>query len=505
MIHRIFGPPGTGKTTTLLRLVDEAVEQGFPLESICFLAFTRKAANEAKERACAKFKVSAAKLPWFRTIHSLAFQHLGLTRQEVMGFRDYIAIAQALGLFITMKGIQEDGTVLGLSKGDRLFFMEQMARARMIPLEEYWSQYPDEDIDLYELQRVADSVYSYKVDNNKIDFIDMLYHFIDPEKTNSFPQISHLIVDEAQDLSPLQWEVIDSLIRLGQPKEVYIAGDDDQAIFTWAGADVRKFIHLSGGQEVLQQSYRCPSVVHSTAMTIASRIRTRVNKVYKPAGHEGSVNYVNGFEEVDLSEGTWLLLARNVYLLERLKEHCHREGFIYDSPMGSPTKGPVLRAIITWENLRKGKEEPVSSISEVYELISTRLGVGYGYKKILENTPDETRLNIQQLKESYGLLTEAIWHEALDKIPDIDRTYFLAALRRGEKLLKEPRIKLSTIHGVKGGEADNVLLLTDMAGRTYQEYQQNPDDEHRVWYVAVTRTRKNLFIVQPSTNLFYQV
>ena len=68
---RIFGPPGTGKTTTLLNMVDEALATGVPPSRIAFLAFTRKAATEAKERALARFSLDAKKdLPRVPTTHT---------------------------------------------------------------------------------------------------------------------------------------------------------------------------------------------------------------------------------------------------------------------------------------------------------------------------------------------------------------------------------------------------------------------------------------------------
>ena len=69
----------------------------------------------------------------------------------------------------------------------------------------------------------------------------------------------------------------------------------------------------------------------------------------------------------------------------------------------------------------------------------------------------------------------------------------------------KPRIKINTIHAVKGGEADNVLLLTDMASRSYKYMQQWPDDEVRVFYVGMTRAKQNLHLISPKTNLDFEI
>ena len=70
--------------------------------------------------------------------------------------------------------------------------------------------------------------------------------------------------------------------------------------------------------------------------------------------------------------------------------------------------------------------------------------------------------------------------------------------RNGEALNKDPRIHLSTIHSVKGGERQNVALLTDLSHNTHKSYEKNPDDENRLFYVGATRTKENLHIVQPK-------
>lgn len=105
--------------------------------------------------------------------------------------------------------------------------------------------------------------------------------------------------------------------------------------------------------------------------------------------------------------------------------------------------------------------------------------------------------DLEELQTNHGLLatTDMIWHEALDKIPPPERAYITALLRRGEKFNAKPRIRLSTIHGTKGGESENVVLFLDL---TAAALRTGGDDLHRMFYVGVTRTIDNLYIIEPD-------
>ena len=153
-------------------------------------------------------------------------------------------------------------------------------------------------------------------------------------------------------------------------------------------------------------------------------------------------------------------------------------------------------AINGWEQLRKGRSIDVGSIKAIYGFMSgNNIRIKRGFKKI--NEDDDVLLDMKTLQEHYGLLVgdDVIWHEAMDRIPDNDRAYIIAMLRRGERFNAEPRIKLSTIHGTKGGEAENVVVLTDL---TRAAQDQEDDELHRTFYVAVTRTLENLYIHEPE-------
>ena len=114
---------------------------------------------------------------------------------------------------------------------------------------------------------------------NLYDFTDMLEIFVNYSSTVC-PDLSVSFIDEAQDLSPLQWDGAHIIEQ--HSEKIYCAGDDEQAIYKWAGADVAHLMGLNGGYEVLEQSYRVPKNVHDIASRIARRINKRVPKTYLP-------------------------------------------------------------------------------------------------------------------------------------------------------------------------------------------------------------------------------
>ena len=223
----IFGPPGTGKTTRLIRIVEQEIQNGTPPERIAFVSFSRKAAEEARDRASTKLNMDVNQMIWFRTLHSFAFQTLGLGTRQVMSGKDYNKVGELLGLeFKSNAGINmADGALFAPGKsGDAYLSMIQMARVTNRSIEDQFSRTADRRLHYQQLKLVDQVLHDYKKDTGKVDFVDMIDNFI---SEGNCPQLDVLIVDEAQDLVPMQWQMVHEIIK-PCAKRIYYAGDDDQ-------------------------------------------------------------------------------------------------------------------------------------------------------------------------------------------------------------------------------------------------------------------------------------
>lgn len=498
----ILGPPGCGKTTRSLNIVEEELAAGIAPNRIAYISFTKKAVEEACERAVARFSYERGNLPFFRTLHSLAYFMLHLRRTDVMGRPNFIELGDALGYKFSTKGVTpEDGFPTDACNGDKLLFIDSLARNRLVPLEDQWHEINDYDLDLFELRRLRDNLVAYKAEHALFDYTDMLEQIV---KEQHAVNVDVVIIDEAQDLSRLQWAACRVLFR--NAKRVYIAGDDDQAIYRWAGADVEQFLQLEGRREVLGASYRLPATVHALAQQVIRRVKHRFEKQWVPRDEQGSITRLPDIEAADFAaDGTTLILARNAYLLSEAEAMLRKSGSIYATRYGaSSVSADHYQAIRAWERMRRGSSISGYEVSTVYAQLRAGTGITRGFKGGADIDPEQS-YDMQQLRNDYGLIAEGIWHDALDGIALNTREYYLTALRGGAKLNEAPRIRISTIHAAKGGEADNVVLMTSMAAKTHAQYQREPDDENRVFYVGMTRARKHLTLVDARNDAGFSV
>jgi DNA helicase-2/ATP-dependent DNA helicase PcrA len=483
----VLGPPGTGKTTTLLNKVDDYLKQTDP-DKVGYFAFTQKAAYEARDRAIKKFNLTEDDLPYFRTLHSLAFRKLGIKKDQVMQQRHYRDLGKKLGFPVTYADYQEDQGSAFTSDSEYLRIIQLAQLRNITPEQQFDLNEHTQDLERSTLRIIDNELTRYKKEYNLIDFNDMITEFTKSDKS---PKFDVVFIDEAQDLSLMQWDMAKTIWNKTQ--DSFIAGDDDQAIYKWAGADVDSFIALEGQYLPLTQSFRIPAKVHGVAMGIINRIRNRIDKTWQPKTVQGSLHRHYSADTIDMSTGEWLVLARTKYLLKDIEESLYQRGLYYTSKYRRGTEKDLHEAATAWEHLRQGQLVNFKQI----ESISKYMGPKHWHKKKIKGMTKESFYGIDQLVNDYGLQVKTVWYEAFDDAGQTKVDYLRKMRANGEKLNEKPRIELSTIHGAKGGEAQNVVLLTDLTQNTMKGYERDPDDENRLFYVGATRTKENLHIIEP--------
>ena len=496
-MFRIFGPPGTGKTTTLLDLVDKELEQGTPPSEIAFLAFTRKAANEARERAAARFGLNARQdLPYFRTLHSLAFRLTGLKTEQLMQTEHYRELEKRTGFELTNSGDADNEVTKSITRESEILRLITLARLKRTTLHAEYNRTRIKN-GWTEVDYLARALKKFKEVNGLYDYTDMLELFVEKGPLVC-PRFKLCLLDEAQDLSAIQWEI--AHILDDKSTKMYCCGDDDQAIFSFAGSDVRQFISAPGGAEILEQSYRVPATIHGLANKISSRIHRRYPKKYLPRKNsKGSVQLIYSPDGLDFSQGNWLVLSQAHYQTNPIADYLKQGGYFFERSGYPSVPLKISTALQAWQKLQNDELVDLEEAKILYSFMrGNGVRVARGFKTIQADESD--RFSLDQLQQQHGLLATADmdWSTALDRLPDVDQVYCSAILRRGEDLSGVPRIRLSTIHGSKGGEAENVIVFSDLTAAADDAAYYDNDTLHRVFYVAVTRAKQNLFIVEPD-------
>jgi DNA helicase-2/ATP-dependent DNA helicase PcrA len=391
----------------------------------------------------------------------------------------YEDIGRELGIEVTIYSNGQETT--GFVDSDSEYFnIINAARIKEISTEdEYNTDMYSQDLDRNLLHILKAELDNYKKAYSLKDYTDMIENFIVSELC---PKYDVVFIDEAQDLSPIQWKMFDILKK--NSKHVILAGDDDQAIYGWAGADVKRFQQEPAKEIVLPQSYRVPKMVQHIADNILSKIpdERRLEKKWKARDEDGSVQLVTSIEDVPLHEGKWLVLARYNDKLIKLKPVLRDMGIYFEYKNRKSYKTRLYDAIQNYTRWTNGSQLSISECKDLFEYFDKQF--------------PEKEERMYDLKE-FGYSPTQQWFEVFETEPE-DSLYIRNMLQGGEKLSKEARVKLSTIHSAKGGEADNVLLILDntkMIREAAEKSLDKEDEENRVWYVGVTRTKQNLYIM----------
>lgn len=501
MKHKIFGAPGTGKTTRMLDLLQKEIEAGTPLHRIAFVTHTVSAKLEAISRIQKLVRITDEKvqLRYFRTIHGICYAENDLKRDNVMQASDYLAFGDAIGIPFSANftsDLDMDGLPVGynLSGGNEILAVRQLAAARQLAVSEMQHEWPRWAS--YRLMKeVITSFDKWKKKHAKFDFVDMLFLYRDYGEPLD---IDVMFIDEAQDLSKLQWSIVRKMFA--RTPRVYIAGDDDQSIYAFIGADRYGFLDFeSDSDEILPTSYRLKQTIWNHAQSIIRQVSRRQDKIIE-VSNGGIIDYYNNdILYLDIS-GETMIIARHHAQLQRLAKSLEVRGIPYTGRSREIAGTDQALAVHAYFRARKGEKISLYDASRIMRFA--------GEKEEAKRLRAEDRNNPglfiekEQIKIDWG----AQWDRYLARNrAEIYKNELIRNILNHvglDGLVNEPKVSLTTYHGCKGREADHVICLTDCFKKAYETAQRNPEDEKRLAYVGVTRAKERLTIVMPTSDMW---
>ena len=546
-IEKIFGAPGTGKTYTLVERLQEHLNKNCPFDQTLTVSFTRVAAREIKNRIQERNnKFNDKELHHsVRTIDSYLMNKI----------REDKDICYPKNYLTEFYQVKKDKEINEDKKTNFLAAMKIIEMGRITlgdgieNILKYYDSQKRTDIGRQFIIQVAESYENYKKNHLKMDWVDVKYKGL--QDKIKFDHNIVLMIDEAQDCNRLEWLIINKLIAVS--KNIYIAGDDDQAIYRFKGGDVKTFLKLSVDKTtILDKSPRLNKKIWGLAQKIIHLIPEdrRQEKQYTPTNenkhnmpHCGLIhefrnkesfekNYLNmNITDPDVSIH-WLFISRNNrekdmkysqenYCWSQILAKNNLTWEIIDDSNG-PRNGiergttpnvPIdqIQGIETWITLQKGNKISGEEVKEFYEILPPVL-IRDRKKTSLIKTDSiilkTGQYNYGDLKSKFYLDTDinTPWFEILKLIPRkkehyVDYIRYLKNIIKNGNYKKSKRILLSTIHGAKGLESANTVLNCDWPRLPYETYckgKKDRDDELRIFYVGVTRTKYNLFLYQPD-------
>ena len=495
----IIGRPGTGKTTTLSNLINGYIAEGNRPSGIAYLTYSRSMANQAKQR----FGLDPKSGAMVGTFHSIGSKFLGwhASRRGDDENNDFLTermIEEFCGKF----GIQKFASSSfrtdyddpeGTDEFSQIVSAYDMARNRMdgSSATDYF------DSKKFDTDYLVEQLEKLKEQSGKHDYTDILVASLDVD----FSPIDFLIIDEAQDLTPLMWAIVRRIRQYAS--KVVLAGDDMQSIYSFRGASPIDFLLQRKDAKVfhLSKSYRLPSEVKNFSDQISSRVAITEDVKFESNGKKGAV-YQWSLEDFLALRGEKWILCRTGFVAEKV----NRLLIMYDIPFlplnirhlwFSPwTREDIslVNALHAWPNLN------ARQVEEVIKLLPGNVLIR-GVKTRVKNG-ETSKLMEEYSRGLYGSFDASHLFKEFPSLDDVMRSLELKTLKKDliaphieHGLKEEDIVRLDTIHAAKGLEGKHVAIVTDLTSRAIANLAANPSEEHRVFYTGVTRASESASLI----------
>ena len=575
--YKILGGPGCGKTTRILKILSDNLKGGLQVDQALLIGFAKATRDTLRERAIKENLLTEKQADSIKTIHKFCLDKIGkpdvLNSSAKTSFKKKLQTDPDNWVMLDdekyntsdeepAKWAENEDKKLAVyydivnkaqhnhgydKKGSHLRFRENRQYKGKDDLEKILNFFGESENDKWknvltpQLVYFYSNIHKFKSQNGFVDFDDMLLRALQP--TIEFPSYKLVLVDEVQDLSFLEWQVISKIGR--KTEELYLVGDDDQAIYGWKGSDVeifQKWPCKKENIERLKTSHRLPGKIYDFALNIREEIKIRMGNEFScekrtniKIKNEGSIDYIYDMSELDEE----IDANSDVIFCARINKFCQNyayflkdKGLIFKEKANTPDDRGKLKSsfpdgcrevIELWNTLQEGHPIKGTGYIKMVKSLDAKKFISERKKTALINkdtAPPElydtnNLFSYEDLKTKYYLNADInkSWHEIFyfdtsrvkgPKKPNAlfrDKEDFNDYLKRCWEKNKnlETKIIVSSIHGVKGMEADKVVLGVEW-GYSLKSYlsgdQKKEDEENRIAYVGVTRCKNKLYLFE---------
>jgi DNA helicase-2/ATP-dependent DNA helicase PcrA len=564
-VTRLFGGPGSGKTTALLDRVESLIEENDDLDvrDVLVVSYTRAAAAEIRERLAERLDTTPRALRGnVSTMHAKAYDLLDLSRNDVVGESDKEEFCEDYGLEFedeyegsrrrsarsTTLGNKVIATSQWLQRTCRdvgdwydVPFKWNEEKVRLPPEiddnaqtgNKYTPTWPSDD-DRLDIPEAIRAWRAWKGDNGVVGFADMLERV---KQRSLLPSVDYLVIDEFQDITTLQYDVYAEWRP--HMKKVLIAGDDDQVVYAWQGADPDLLLEEDVDEDVvLPNSYRLPSRILNAVNMEVSHIEKRQEKDLEPRKEGGTVEAVRNRSMLDLSrevrgtveetDETIMALFRARYQMFQFIDEFIDEGIPFscltDQRMWTDRLTQYVDGI---EAL--AEDEPLTGLQArrlADMLADSAFGTGErdDFFDFLDDreeeaeTDDLTEVDVtpEEVQEHVPFVPDPpAAADMLRKVTNFQERSVSAYFAGEYQGIERGRVRLGTIHSAKGREADHVYVGTDLTEKVVEQMSASveqqggegfskhtnevptlADNERRVFYVGMSRARERLVLME---------
>ncbi|WP_135827808.1 UvrD-helicase domain-containing protein [Halorussus halobius] len=566
-VTRLFGGPGSGKTTELLNRVEDILdEDDVDVNDILLVSYTRAAANEVRERLAERRDLNPRSLQGtVCTMHAKAYELLDLSRNDVVGESDKKEFCEDFGVeFEDEYSGAGRRTARSTTLGNKIIATSQwLQRTRRdvadwydVPFQwndeevrlppdidpnaqegnKYTPTWPSDD-DRLDVPEAIRAWRAYKGEEDLVGFADMLERV---RQRSLLPNVDYLVIDEFQDITSLQYDVYDEWKP--HMDQVLIAGDDDQVVYAWQGADPKLLLDEGGDDVILDTSHRLPSEILQVVQQEVRHIDERQEKNLSPRKEGGAVEQVDSPSMLELvrnvrytieeHDGTLMLLFRARYQMFRFIDEFIDEGIPFkcltDQRMWTERLQQYVDAVEKVDD-----EEPITGL-QARRLADMLQDSAFGtserdelFDAIDEREAEADTDDLAEIEVDPDFVTDfapfmpgpASAADMVRKVTSFQKNSMKAYFSSDYQDVAADRVRIGTIHSAKGREADHVFVATDLTEKVVEQMAATvdqaalPDDveeftsttdpvptltdnERRVFYVGMSRARERLVVME---------